>query len=302
VFLFFEIRSRNKRRVINIMASPVRQAPVINSLSDLHDLIRSLQVFRIPPHKIELSPKSLGDGAFGSVWRATFAGRKVAVKRFSLLPVQDQEPWFLYQSIARELWTLSLLRNLPFVVRLVGVVHDLDGTTAAAAAAPSTVSNNEVWLVLELVIGQSLADARAPADRVQWAFDILRLLANQFVEVHELGVAHLDLNPRNVMLTPDGEIHLIDFGMSLLTALVGGATLPSNAAVGGTHGYMPPEQVCADVDCVNGLLRQRVAGCEADRSHDGHHNSSRHLCHRHDRRIADDGRECTVPADNTGDR
>jgi serine/threonine-protein kinase len=183
----------------------------------------------------------LGGGAFGSVCRATFAGRNVAVKRFNLQPIAGQEPWFHYQSIARELWTLNVLRNLPFVVRLVGVVHDLDG--AAAAAASPSPGKEHLWLVLEYVAGQRLSQVQAPVDRVGWGFGLVRLLAKQFVEVHELGVAHLDLKPDNIMVTPDGEIHLIDFGMSLLTVHVGGATLPTGAAVGGTQGYMPPEQV-----------------------------------------------------------
>jgi serine/threonine protein kinase len=105
-----------------------------------------------------------------------------------------------------------VLHDLPFVVRLSGVVHDI-GAAAPLSAGSFTTGSDELWLVM------------------------------QFVEVHALGVAHLDLKLDNIMLTRDGEICVIDFGMSLLTSHPGGAALPTNAAVGGTHGFMPPEQV-----------------------------------------------------------
>jgi non-specific serine/threonine protein kinase len=204
-----------------------RQA--LNSLEDLRSFLQTLQVVWIPASKIELGRKPIGECPFGSAWSGRYQGQDVAVKRLRLHPKPDQPLWFVYQSIARELWTLMTIRHLPFVAHLVGIVDNFEA--------------DELWLVMELVSGQMLLEVRLPHNHVAWAMGILRLLAHQFVAVHELHVAHVNLTPRNVILTPEGGIHLIDFGLPILTPRIGPAYLPTNALAGGTNGFMAPEQV-----------------------------------------------------------
>jgi eukaryotic-like serine/threonine-protein kinase len=82
------------------------------------------------------------------------------------------------------------------------------------------------------------------------ALTISRQIAEALEAAHEQGIVHRDLKPANVMLTPNGAVKVLDFGIAkLLTA--GGAEIPPGstdapgALVVGTPSYMSPEQARA---------------------------------------------------------
>src|SRR5262249_25014181 len=81
-----------------------------------------------------------------------------------------------------------------------------------------------------------------------WAVDIVRRLAGALAYCHEQGVVHRDLKPENVVLTPDGQLKIMDFGIALLAGArrVTWGLLSSTV---GTPDYMVLEQVrgqCGD--------------------------------------------------------
>ena len=107
------------------------------------------------------------------------------------------------------------------------------------------------FVVMELVEGETFR-ALLSSGPLPWAR--LERLALQVVEgiakAHEAGVVHRDLKTENVMLSSDGYVKILDFGLarrgvptevgSLLETLPGGATTPGTVL--GTAGYMSPEQ------------------------------------------------------------
>lgn len=115
---------------------------------------------------------------------------------------------------------------------------------AAAAAGlrhPNIVTIHEIgprWIVMDLLAGQTLAEAMPTLPRSE-KLRILETVARAVDHAHGRGVIHRDLKPANVILQPDGEPVLTDFGLARLAG-GRGLTLPGSAL--GTPGYMAPEQ------------------------------------------------------------
>jgi TolB-like protein/predicted Ser/Thr protein kinase len=169
----------------------------------------------------------LGAGGMGEVYRARDVrlGREVALKVYddaaSLGPVARMEA---------EARAASVL-NHPGIVTVYGVGEE--GDTA--------------WIAMELVPGRSLrellSEAPLPARR---ALDIAVPLAEALAAAHAHGIVHRDLKPENVMVSPEGRVKVLDFGIATLGhgVMAEGATAPG-AGPGprvGTAGYMSPEQ------------------------------------------------------------
>jgi len=173
----------------------------------------------------------LGAGAMGEVYRArdTKLGREVAIK---VLPEHFADEPERLKRFEREATTLASL-NHPNVAQIFGVdqVGDL------------------CFLVLELVPGESL-DARLkrgalPLDE---ALDVCRQIAEGLEAAHEAGVIHRDLKPANVLLTPDGRVKVLDFGLAK-PANEGHSGSSTDSVLSteagrllGTPTYMAPEQ------------------------------------------------------------
>ena len=104
--------------------------------------------------------------------------------------------------------------------------------------------NNELYLVMEYLVGVSLATvcAKGPLP-IARAVDILEQMCAALTRAHDLGVIHRDLKSDNVMLTVQGGrkdfVKILDFG---LAALARDPRLAPKGAVFGTPEYMSPEQ------------------------------------------------------------
>jgi len=188
---------------------------------------------RLGPYRVV---KLLGSGGMGEVYRATDTKlrRDVAIKVLPEGFAQDREHLARFE---REAHLLASL-NHPNIASIYGLEED-DGKRC---------------LVLELVEGETLAERIAgtalPLDE---ALGIARQVAEALETAHEKGIIHRDLKPANVMITPEGNAKVLDFGlakalapetpdpdMSLSPTMTAAAT--QVGMIMGTAAYMSPEQ------------------------------------------------------------
>ena len=175
----------------------------------------------------------VGAGGMGVVYRArdTRLGRDVALKVFPEDFSDDPDRLLRSEREARLLAAL----NHPNIAG----IYDL------------AESGSIQCLVLEFVEGETLA-ARLKRGRISLAeaLSILRQIAEALEAAHEQGVVHQDLKPANVMISPNGTVKVLDFGIAKLLAPEGSrlseGTVDTCGAVAavGTPSYMSPEQAC----------------------------------------------------------
>src|SRR5262249_3247528 len=99
------------------------------------------------------------------------------------------------------------------------------------------------FLVMEYVAGTSLdreLRRRGPFP-VAEACDLIRQAALGLQHAHERGMVHRDVKPANLLLTPAGQVKVLDFGLAHVAGAAGDESLPS-ATVVGTPDYLAPEQ------------------------------------------------------------
>jgi eukaryotic-like serine/threonine-protein kinase len=108
------------------------------------------------------------------------------------------------------------------------------------------------FLVMEYVQGTTLADKLRPgALPEKQIVAVGEQIAKALGRAHDTGIVHRDLKPGNIMITPAGDVKLLDFGLSVLLEPAGDASLPETITgvrgLVGTLPYMAPEQVRGDL-------------------------------------------------------
>ncbi len=164
----------------------------------------------------------LGEGSFGAVYRAhdRLTGDTVALKH---LTVSNAQLMFLSQGdqlrldLAQEFRTLASLRH-PHIISVLDYgfdQHHKPYITMELLENPRTI--------LEAGSGQSIATQ----------VDLLIELLQALIYLHRRGVLHRDLKPANVLVTEQGKVKVLDFGLSTQAR--------QGKSPGGTVLYMAPE-------------------------------------------------------------
>ncbi|MFD6127717.1 protein kinase [Streptomyces diastaticus] len=117
------------------------------------------------------------------------------------------------------------------------------------------------YLAMELLDGHPLADLidEEPQLPVSWVAAIGAQIAAGLAAAHTAGVVHRDLKPANVMLTSDGTVKILDFGMGSIVDDPDQTRLTSTGVSVGTARYMAPEQFRAER--VTALADLYALGC-----------------------------------------
>jgi eukaryotic-like serine/threonine-protein kinase len=135
------------------------------------------------------------------------------------------------------------------------------------------------YLVTELVDGRTLRQALEPVGTrlpVRRAIDIGLQMAQALAAAHARGIFHRDLKPENVIVSADGRVKVLDFGLARLVeqhdqqAIASTAVGTNPGMALGTPGYMAPEQVRgqavdarADLFALGCVLYEMIAGRRA---------------------------------------
>jgi hypothetical protein len=105
---------------------------------------------------------------------------------------------------------------------------------------------DDLYLVMQLIDGCSIADLLAEIDRVPvpWAAAIAAQVCAVLAVAHAHSLVHRDLKPSNLMLCPDGAVKVLDFGVAAALSPTATRITKTGIAVG-TPEYMAPEQALA---------------------------------------------------------
>ena len=151
---------------------------------------------RLGPYEI-LAP--LGAGGMGEVYRGrdTRLGREVAIKVLPSALARDPERVRRFEREARSASALSH----PNIVTIYEI-----GT-----------SDSVSYIAMELVNGESLRALLGGALPVRRLLQIGAQIAEGLAKAHASGIVHRDLKPENVMVTEEGHVKILDFGLAKLT-------------------------------------------------------------------------------------
>ncbi|MFF3203771.1 serine/threonine-protein kinase [Streptomyces sp. NPDC002962] len=189
--------------------------------------------------------EAVGRGGMGEVWRATDRelGRTVAVK---VLPPELTRHEEFRVRFRREARTVASLNH-----RNVAVLHDVGEDTTDGETTP--------FLVMEFIEGRTLTAALADgAFTVVRALAVARDISDALAHSHAQGLIHRDIKPSNVMLTSEGGIKVLDFGIAKVVAETT-TRLTATGMTVGTPAYLSPEQLTGRP--VDGRSDQYSTGC-----------------------------------------
>jgi serine/threonine-protein kinase len=168
--------------------------------------------------------EKLGEGGMGVVYKAqdTKLLRSVALKFLAPEMTRDQDA---KKRFIQEAQAASALDHPN-----IAVVHAIDET-----------NDGRSFICMAYYEGQTLKDKITSGPlSIREAVHIAVQIANGLQRAHESGIVHRDIKPGNIMITPRGEVKIVDFGLAKLAA----QTRPTRTGpTAGTAAYMSPEQV-----------------------------------------------------------
>ena len=170
--------------------------------------------------------EKLGEGGMGVVYKAEDIKleRSVALKFLASHLLQDEEG---HERFLREAKAAAALDH-PNIC----TVHEIDE------------AGGQTFLAMAFVEGQSLKEKiEARPLKLDGALDLATQTARGLEAAHKKGIVHRDIKPANLMLTGDGVVKIMDFG---LAQLAGRTKLTKTGSSLGTPAYMSPEQALGE--------------------------------------------------------
>ncbi len=174
----------------------------------------------------------LGKGGMGEVYRARDARleRDIAIKILAREQCCRPDAMVRFEREARSACAL----NHPNIVTIYEI-GEVDGAR---------------FIAMELVKGETLRELLAAGPiPFRKAVAIAAQIANALAKAHEIGLIHRDLKPENLMITEDGIVKILDFGLAKLRVQSPAqdsnttiSAITGNGMIMGTIGYMSPEQ------------------------------------------------------------
>src|SRR5678816_990373 len=209
---------------------------------------------KLGPFEVE-SP--LGAGGMGEVYLATQSnlGRRVAIKVLASETTLDAERVRRFEQEARAASAL----NHPNIISIYDVGRE----------------NTTAYIAMEFVDGRTLRSLLESGPlTIKKTLQIAVQIADGLAKAHAAGIVHRDLKPENIMVTRDGLVKILDFGLAKLLKQLDNSPQNMTATVGsqpgavlGTAGYMSPEQARgepvdyrADVFSLGSILYEMVTG------------------------------------------
>ncbi|WP_433441819.1 Stk1 family PASTA domain-containing Ser/Thr kinase [Nonomuraea sp. CA-141351] len=150
----------------------------------------------------------------------------------------------LDRTVALKVMHPSLAQDPAFVRRFIG-----EAKSVASLSHPNVVhvfdqgtDNDVVYLSMEYVPGKTLRDILRERGRLpaREALEIMIPVLAALGAAHQAGMVHRDVKPENVLMTDDGRVKVVDFG---LARAIEATNQTRTGVMIGTIGYMAPEQV-----------------------------------------------------------
>jgi len=192
----------------------------------------------------------IATGGMGQVWEAVDSrlGRRVAVKVLKQEFSSDPEFLERFRAEAR----IVAMLNHPGIA----AVHDYGETDMDG-------EGRTAYLVMELVNGEPLNSVIRRSGRLslRHALDMLEQTGRALQVAHTAGLVHRDVKPGNILITPNGQVKLTDFGIA---KAVDAVPVTQTGMVMGTAQYIAPEQALGeDATAASDVYSLGVVGYEA---------------------------------------
>jgi len=165
----------------------------------------------------------LGEGGMGSVWKAedTTLGRLVALKALSRQLAENEEAKTRF---VREAQAASALNHAN-----ITTVYEL------------LEEEGEQYIVMEYVEGKTIRDiVESSHVSIRKALDIIIQAAEALEAAHNKGILHRDIKSANIMVSMEGNVKVMDFGLAHLEER---SQLTRTGTTMGTLAYSSPEQL-----------------------------------------------------------
>jgi len=216
--------------------------------------IRTVNFHNLPPGTVLQDRfkviRKVGKGGFGAVYLVTDA----AIEEEIILKVLNPQLSADETSVRRFVQELKLSRKITHrnVIRIFDFL-DLDGAHAVS---------------MEFFPGRDLSKVirRGKSMEIGRVLRIARQIADGLEAVHEAGVVHRDIKPANVLVNPDDQVKIVDFGLASASQQAGSRLTASGLLIG-TPEYIAPEQIngeavdqTADIYALGVILYEMVTG------------------------------------------
>jgi eukaryotic-like serine/threonine-protein kinase len=154
----------------------------------------------------------------------------------------------LDREVALKVMHADLARDAEFVGRFIGEAKSVAQLSHQniVAVFDQGADGEYLFLAMEYVPGQTLRALMRERGWFTWqeALGIMDPILAGLAAAHQAGIVHRDVKPENVLITPDGRVKVVDFGLARASAAVGNTRA---GQIIGSVAYIAPEQVTGGV-------------------------------------------------------